>query len=145
MRGQIAAPPTATGTAVALTLLEALRAVGRTEVKEACGEGRCGACAVLVDGDLRLACLVLAERAEGADVTTAASPACEPARRALAETGAVQCGYCTPAVAVGLTWAARSGGPVVDALDAVVCRCGCHVGFLEAAATLGLDAGGDRA
>jgi carbon-monoxide dehydrogenase small subunit len=122
------------------TLLDALRQAGRTEVKEACREGRCGACAVLVDGDLRLSCLVLAARVAGtgARVATAASPECGPAREAVAAVGAIQCGYCTPGVVVALTWAVTSGAPVDEALGAAICRCGCHIGFLEAAAALGV-------
>jgi carbon-monoxide dehydrogenase small subunit len=120
------------------TLLDALRAAGRTEVKEACREGRCGACAVLIDGELRLSCLVLAARASGAAVTTAASPACGAASAAVAACGAVQCGYCTPGVVVSLTWAGAEGVSAEEALAATICRCGCHPGFRRAASALGL-------
>ncbi|QYG94047.1 2Fe-2S iron-sulfur cluster binding domain-containing protein [Iamia sp. SCSIO 61187] len=120
------------------TLLDVLRGAGRTEVKEACGEGRCGACAVLVDGEMRLACIELASRAVGCSVTTAGSAGCAPAREALAATGAIQCGFCTPAAVIALTWAADGRAGVDDALGSLICRCGCHVGFREAAARLGL-------
>jgi len=123
-----------------VTLLDALRAAGRTEVKEACHEGRCGACAVLVDGELRLSCLVLAARAAGAAVTTAASPECGRAAEAIAACGAVQCGYCTPGVVVCLTWAEAGGASAEEALAATICRCGCHPGFRQAATALGLPA-----
>lgn len=129
----------------ATTLLDVLRGAGRTEVKEACGEGRCGACAVLIDGEMRLACIELAARTVGCSVTTASAPGCAPAREALAETGAIQCGYCTPAAVVALTWAADGRADVADALGALICRCGCHVGFREAAVRLGLGADGDDA
>lgn len=124
--------------APATTLLDVLRAGGRTEVKEACGEGRCGACAVLVDGELRLSCLELAARTAGQTVTTASDPTCAAAAEALAATGAVQCGFCTPGAAVALTWAAAGRADLADALGALICRCGCHVGFREAARALGL-------
>lgn len=115
------------------TLLDALRDAGVVEVKEACREGRCGACAVLLDGDLRLSCLVPAGRAAGAELTTAASDECAPARAALVHVGAIQCGYCIPGVVVAMTWARRQGRSFEEAFESVICRCGCHLGFREAA------------
>ncbi len=126
------------------TLLDDLRRAGRTEVKEACGEGRCGACAVVVGGELRLACLVLAARVGDAEVVTSASPECTAAREALVAAGAIQCGYCIPGVAVALTWAVATGVPLDEALSGTICRCGCHVGFREVAAVLGIDSADDR-
>jgi aerobic carbon-monoxide dehydrogenase small subunit len=75
-------------------------------LKEGCGEGECGACSLLLDGELRLACLTAAAQLEdGAEITTAEGLAAQPLGQALqqsfAEGGAVQCGYCTPGILIG--------------------------------------------
>jgi len=74
--------------------------LGLTGTKEACGSGECGACTVLVDGDSRLSCLMLAAQLEGRRLTTiegvSRSDALHPLQQAFVEHGAVQCGYCTP-------------------------------------------------
>jgi carbon-monoxide dehydrogenase small subunit len=88
-------------------LLDVLRdALGLVSVKEGCGEGECGTCTVLVDGELRLACLSAAAQLEdGAELLTAEGLGDHPRGRALqqafADGGAVQCGYCTPAMLLG--------------------------------------------
>jgi carbon-monoxide dehydrogenase small subunit len=76
---------------------------GFTSVKNACEEGECGACTVLLDGVLVNSCLVLAVQADGADVTTveglcgsAGSSSLHPVQHALLAAGAVQCGFCIP-------------------------------------------------
>ena len=90
------------------TLLEALREAGFVDVKRGCEKGDCGACAVLIDGVAIDACLTLAWTVEGQDIVTAAGlggpedP--HPLQQAFIETGAIQCGYCTP----GLIIAAHS-------------------------------------
>jgi carbon-monoxide dehydrogenase small subunit len=82
-------------------LLQVLREeLGDTSVKEGCGEGECGACAVLKDGRLVNSCLVPLGEAEGAEIVTMAGLR-ETARgkvliEAFAREGAVQCGFCTP-------------------------------------------------
>jgi aerobic carbon-monoxide dehydrogenase small subunit len=83
------------------TLLEVLREdLGAVEVKEGCGEGVCGTCTVLLDGEPVSACLVLAVRAAGRDVTTvrglAPAGALHPLQEAFVAHGAAQCGFCTP-------------------------------------------------
>ena len=85
-----------------LSLLRWLRDVADvTDPKYGCGEGVCGACTVLVDGDPVSSCIVLAAQVDGAQVTTAAG-LCEPdgslgpLQRAFHEHHAAQCGFCTP-------------------------------------------------
>jgi len=90
------------------SLLTVLREqLGITSVKDACEQGRCGSCSVLLDGTLVTACTVLAADASECRVTTVAGlPADGPAdavRRAFAEAGAVQCGFCAPGFVVAVT------------------------------------------
>jgi carbon-monoxide dehydrogenase small subunit len=115
------------------TLLKALRdKIGDTSPKGGCHQGTCGSCSVIIDGELRLACLTLAETCNGADVTTAAGLAeggvLHPLQRAFAEAFATQCGFCTP----GMIIAAKvllDANPnptredVVDAIAGNICRC----------------------
>src|SRR5690606_5154815 len=90
-------------------LLDVLRrGVGDLPPKYGCGQGTCGTCTVLVDGEPRLACLTLAETVEGAAITTTAGLAhgaeLHPLQRAFMEGFAAQCGYCTP----GMLMAAKA-------------------------------------
>jgi aerobic carbon-monoxide dehydrogenase small subunit len=87
------------------TLLDLLRdRLELTGTKDGCSEGVCGACSVLVDGRLVRACLTLARRVDGAQVTTVEGleTGGEPSdlQRAFVAHGAVQCGFCTPGMLV---------------------------------------------
>jgi len=74
--------------------------LGLTGTKEGCGEGECGACAVIVDGKLRLSCLTTAIQVDGKEVLTVEGLArkgkLHPIQEALVETAGLQCGFCTP-------------------------------------------------
>lgn len=103
-----------------------------TGVKCGCGEGECGACAVLMDGLLVNACLVPAGRAEGASVTTIEGFSKTDRFRALSDAydacGAVQCGFCTPGMILASeALLSKNPRPTDDeirtALSGNFCRC----------------------
>jgi aerobic-type carbon monoxide dehydrogenase small subunit (CoxS/CutS family) len=125
-----------------LTLLELLRGVlNLTGAKLSCGEQRCGACTVLVDGAPVSACALLAYEADGAEVLTieglADDDTLDPVQQAFAESGAVQCGFCTP----GMIMTVRAllndipepdDDTVRSALVGNICRCTGYGGILRA-------------
>ena len=125
-------------------LLSVLRdECGVAAPKDACREGQCGACSVLLDGLLVCACLVPAAQAGDASVTTAAGlgAAGRPHRvqEALARAGAVQCGFCTPGISVAAAdlVTRRPGATrreVAAALAGNLCRCTGYVKILDAVA-----------
>jgi aerobic carbon-monoxide dehydrogenase small subunit len=115
------------------SLLFALRErLGLPGSKNACEQGECGSCSVLMDGELVCSCLVLAAQAEGHDVVTVEGLAHDgqlhPVQQAFAETGAVQCGFCTPGLIVA-TADLLSANPdpsddeIREALSGNLCRC----------------------
>src|SRR5260221_8762183 len=82
-------------------LMVALRRNGLFSVKHGCETGECGSCTILIDGKPTVSCLVLAAQANGRQITTLESLATmhkdiHPLQQAFVETGAIQCGYCTP-------------------------------------------------
>ena len=100
--------------------------------KNACEQGECGSCSVLLDGWLVCACLVLAAQADGHDVVTVEGLAedgeLHRVQEAFAETGAVQCGFCTPGFVVAAAdLLAHNPDPSEDeireALSGNLCRC----------------------
>jgi aerobic carbon-monoxide dehydrogenase small subunit len=115
------------------SLLFALRErLGLPGSKNACEQGECGSCSVLLDGELVCSCLVLAAQAEGHDVVTVEGLAREeqlhPVQQAFAETGAVQCGFCTPGLIVATAdLLAHNPDPgddeIREALSGNLCRC----------------------
>src|SRR5688572_1552369 len=115
------------------SLLFALReSLGLPGAKNACEQGECGSCSVLLDGQLVCACLVLAAQADGRELVTveglADGDALHAVQAAFVETGAVQCGYCTPGFIVAAAdLLARVPSPTDDeireALSGNLCRC----------------------
>jgi aerobic carbon-monoxide dehydrogenase small subunit len=100
--------------------------------KNACEQGECGSCSVLLDGTLVCACLVLAAQAESREVVTVEGLATDgrlhPVQEAFVETGAVQCGFCTPGLVVATAdLLAHSPDPsddeIREALSGNLCRC----------------------
>jgi xanthine dehydrogenase iron-sulfur cluster and FAD-binding subunit A len=123
------------------TLLEALRAEGFWGVKHGCETGECGACTVLLDGRPVCACITLAARAEGRSIETVEGLGnpdhLHPVQAAFVDTGAIQCGFCTPAMEL----AAKALLEAVpdpteddarDALAGCLCRCTGYVKPVEA-------------
>jgi aerobic carbon-monoxide dehydrogenase small subunit len=115
------------------SLLFALReTLGFPGSKNACEQGECGSCSVLLDGVLVCSCLVLAVQADGHDVTTVEGLAdgerLHPVQDAFVQAGAVQCGFCTPGLVVAaVDLLARSPDPsddeIREALSGNLCRC----------------------
>jgi len=126
------------------SLLAFLRSeLGLTGVKAGCGEGACGACTVLVDGQPVLACQLRAGQVADRAVTTiegladAGSEPLHPVQRALIAERASQCGYCTPGIALRASaLLAEHPDPgdeqIAAALDPCLCRCGCQQRIVHA-------------
>jgi aerobic-type carbon monoxide dehydrogenase small subunit (CoxS/CutS family) len=129
------------------TLLEVLREdLALTGTKHGCELGECGACAVLLDGDLVLSCLVPALECAGRSVTTVEGlrdgPALHPLQAAFADHGAVQCGYCTPGMLVAAKWVLdrnprATRQEIAEALSGQLCRCTGYLQIFEAVEAAG--------
>ena len=100
--------------------------------KNACEQGECGSCSVLLDGALVCACLVLAAQADGHEVVTveglAGDDGLHTVQEAFVEAGAVQCGFCTPGLVVAVADLLRrrpdpSDDEIREALSGNLCRC----------------------
>lgn len=124
------------------TLLEVLREdLGHTGTKHGCELGECGACAVLLDGKPVLSCLVIALECDGREVLTVEGLSGEgklhPLQDAFADTGAAQCGYCTPGILVTAKAlldanAHPSRDQIREALSGNLCRCTGYLQIFEA-------------
>ena len=122
-------------------LLDLLREdAGLIGTKEGCGAGECGACTVLLDGSPVTSCLVLAASADGHQVVTveglAPAGCLHPFQEALVKHGGVQCGFCTPGIAVtgAAILARREADPSEQArlLSGNLCRCTGYTKVMEA-------------
>ena len=123
-------------------LLDMLRDdLGLTGTKEGCGAGECGACTVLLDGKPVTSCLVLAASVDGHEIITVEGlggrpGSLHPFQDALVAQGAVQCGFCTPGVAV--TGAAILANKVTEPAEQArllagnLCRCTGYAKIMEA-------------
>jgi carbon-monoxide dehydrogenase small subunit len=125
-------------------LLDVLRVdLGLTGTKEGCGEGECGACSVLVDGQLVDSCLVPVCQVDGASVQTVEGLAREERlnrlQAAFLETGGAQCGICTPGMLMAGEAFLASGRPATDdairdAIAGNLCRCTGYTKIISAIA-----------
>jgi aerobic carbon-monoxide dehydrogenase small subunit len=105
--------------------------------KNACEEGECGSCSVLLDGVLVCACLVPALQAQGREVVTIEGLAADDLQEAFVEAGAVQCGFCTPGLIVAADDLLRrcpdpDDAEVREALAGNLCRCTGYAKILDA-------------
>ena len=103
-----------------------------TGTKEGCGKGECGACTVIMNGELVASCLMLALQADGADIITieglGSEDKLDPIQRAYIEVGAVQCGYCTPGMILASKKLLEENpqpdqGEIRRGLSGNICRC----------------------
>lgn len=115
------------------TLLDVLRdKLGAKEVKNGCGKGDCGTCAVILDGKAVNSCLTLALQANGKEITTLKGIGTEekphPLQKSFVEHGAIQCGFCTPGMIVSAkTLLDQNPKPgreeIREAISGNLCRC----------------------
>ena len=130
-------------------LLDVLREdLGLTGTKEGCGEGECGACSVLIDGELVNSCLVAVCQVDGASVLTVEGVASRgelaPVQKCFLDRGGAQCGICTPGMIVAAHRFLMTGLPatnenVREAIAGNLCRC---TGYAKIVEAIQLAAGG---
>jgi aerobic carbon-monoxide dehydrogenase small subunit len=129
------------------SLLTALRdRLGLPGSKNACEQGECGSCSVLLDGGLVCSCLVLAAQADGHEVVTVEGLSGDDedglhrVQQAFVEAGAVQCGFCTPGLIVAADDLLRripdpTDDEIREALSGNLCRCTGYQKILDAVRT----------
>ena len=109
--------------------------------KNACEQGECGSCSVLIDGELVCSCLVLAAQGDGHEIVTVEGLVDEdglhPVQQAFVDAGAVQCGFCTPGLVVAVAdllerTPTPSDDEIREALSGNVCRCTGYVKIFDA-------------
>ena len=134
-------------------LIDVLRdKLGLTATKNGCGQGTCGACTVLIDGELQLSCLIPAQRVEGRSVETLegiSNGELHPLQRAFAEGFAVQCGFCAPGMILAAKWLLdRNPDPsrddVLDAISGNICRCTGYAPIVDAILAAAADMRGGK-
>lgn len=127
--------------------------LGLTGSKEGCGAGECGACAVLVEDEPRLSCLVLAAQVDGCRITTVEGlgtpDAPHPVQAAFVDRGAIQCGYCTPGMVISTVALLRenphpSPDEIRAGLSGNLCRCTGYGAIVEAVEEAARRLGEDR-
>jgi isoquinoline 1-oxidoreductase alpha subunit len=118
------------------SLLSVLRdELDLTGSKYGCGEGRCGACTVLIDGKATRSCTTRLESCQGKQITTIEALEIDgqlhPLQQAFLEVGAMQCGYCTPGMIMsGVALLSKNRDPsreeIVQSMEGNICRCGTY-------------------
>jgi carbon-monoxide dehydrogenase small subunit len=131
------------------TLLEILRnKLGAIDVKDGCGKGDCGACAVLLDGKAVNSCLTLALQANGKEVTTLRGIGNEknphPIQNSFIKHGAVQCGFCTAGmVVIAKAFLDQNQNPsrqeIREAISGNLCRCTGYEKIIDAIQNMALE------
>ena len=128
----------------AQTLLRVLRnQLGLTGTKFGCGEGSCGACTVLLNGEPTRSCIISVGEAENKEIVTieglSRNGRLHPVQKAFMDHDALQCGFCTPGMiitAAGLLM--KNPSPtrqeIIAGLEDNLCRCGSHLRIIEAVA-----------
>lgn len=123
------------------SLIAVLRREGYFSIKHGCETGECGACTVLVDGQPRPSCVMLAAQAGGCTLLTVESLGSgyklHPLQNAFIDTGAIQCGFCTPGMLLSAFALLRKNSnptedEVRDALSGNLCRCTGYVKPVQA-------------
>lgn len=114
-------------------LLEVLREdLGLTGTKSGCGEGRCGACTVLIGGKISTSCIIPVADADGQKILTieglARGEKLHPVQEAFLAEGALQCGYCTPGMIMGVVGLLNekpgaTETEILTRMDGHLCRC----------------------
>ncbi|MEZ7891263.1 MAG: (2Fe-2S)-binding protein [Candidatus Wallbacteria bacterium] len=127
---------------VTYTLLDILRyELKFTGTKEGCGMGECGACTVIMNGELVTACLVLASSLEGKNVITiegiSEMPSAKPIIDSFVKHASVQCGFCTPGMVVASyallsKYESPTNQQILDGLAGNICRCTGYAKIVEA-------------
>ena len=115
--------------------------IGLTGTKECCGAGECGACTILLDGESRLSCLMLAAQLEGRSVITiegiSQDEQFQLVQKAFINSGAVQCGFCTPGMLLAVADLIKrnpkaSREEIREGLSGNLCRCTGYQKILDA-------------
>ncbi|MHC1726305.1 MAG: (2Fe-2S)-binding protein [Syntrophobacteraceae bacterium] len=116
--------------------------LGLTGAKEGCGAGECGACTILLNGESRLSCLMLAAQLDGCEITTIEGLSrnedeLHPIQEAFIQYGAVQCGFCTPGMILSaVDMLNRNPSPdraeIREGLSGNLCRCTGYVKIVDA-------------
>jgi aerobic carbon-monoxide dehydrogenase small subunit len=128
------------------SLLASLRTrLGLTGAKDACEQGECGSCSIILDGALVCSCLVMTVDADGSEIVTVEGMSPDgdlhPVQQALVDGGGVQCGFCTPGFVVAAahlfdTTPSPTDDDIREALAGNVCRCTGYGAILRALAGL---------